>query len=75
MTRLFEVLRSRFEFDETSWFMDLGHGMGRPSMHAAALHPHIKGAFGTEFNPQPVIGLFPRALSILCARTMRQLCP
>ena len=40
-------MRAKFEFDDKAWFMDLGHGMGRPSMHAAALHPPVAGAFGT----------------------------
>ena len=52
MSRLFDVMRTKFDFDSNAWFMDLGHGMGRPSMHAAALQPPVAGAFGTEFNPQ-----------------------
>lgn len=52
MHKLFEVLRNQFELGKDSWFMDLGHGMGRPTMHAAALKPGIAGSFGTEFNPQ-----------------------
>eukprot|EP00039_Didymoeca_costata_P013910 m.218001 g.218001 ORF g.218001 m.218001 type:complete len:749 (+) comp15897_c0_seq4:426-2672(+) len=52
LSKLFEVMRTKCEMDESAWFIDLGHGMGRPSMHAAALHPHVKAAFGTEYNPQ-----------------------
>ncbi len=51
MTALFSR-RVQCEFDESALFFDLGHGMGRPSFHAAALHPHIAASFGTEFNPQ-----------------------
>lgn len=49
------------EFDTTALFFDLGHGMGRPSMHAAALHPHIAASFGTEFNPQ----LYKQSMHVL----------
>jgi len=51
LAKLFDVLRTQFEFDETAYFMDLGHGMGRPTMHAAALQPRIAGSMGTEFSP------------------------
>ncbi len=52
--------------------MDLGHGMGRPSMHAAALHPHIAASFGTEFNPhlykQSMLVLLDTAKQFPCFR-------
>lgn len=51
LAKLFDVLRSTCEFDESAYFMDLGHGMGRPTLHAAALRPRIAGAMGTEFSP------------------------
>jgi hypothetical protein len=35
--------------------------MGRPSMHAATLHPHIAASFGTEFNPQ----LYKQSMHVL----------
>jgi hypothetical protein len=68
MEKLFDVLRSKFEFGESARFIDLGHGMGRPSIHAAALHPHIAGAFGMEFNPQ----LYKQSMLALqeCALTL-----
>jgi hypothetical protein len=51
MAHLLEFMQSKCDLDESAMFMDLGHGMGRPTIHAALLRPHIAAAFGTEFNP------------------------
>ena len=51
LSRLFEVLKEECSLDSTSRFFDIGHGMGRPSMHAALLQPPPLEASGTEFNP------------------------
>eukprot|EP00042_Codosiga_hollandica_P044738 m.446107 g.446107 ORF g.446107 m.446107 type:complete len:725 (+) comp56864_c0_seq10:31-2205(+) len=59
--KLFDALVTKCEFGSSSSFMDLGHGMGRPSLHVAALHPHIKHSFGTEFNPE----LYKQSMRIL----------
>ena len=55
LQRLFNTLRDRFDLNETSWFIDLGHGMGRPTMHAAALEPKIAGVS----NNEPLRGSYP----------------
>eukprot|EP00038_Savillea_parva_P028924 m.67783 g.67783 ORF g.67783 m.67783 type:complete len:1010 (+) comp8468_c0_seq2:201-3230(+) len=52
MARLFDALQTTCELGPDSWFMDLGHGMGRPPIHAALLDPPVAGAVGTEFNPE-----------------------
>ena len=50
--------------------MDLGHGMGRPTMHAAALHPRIAGSMGTEFSPylyrQSMLALSECTMDVEC---------
>ena len=51
MERLVQVLRDRCELDAHSWFIDLGHGMGRPTMHIAALHPHVAGVRLGAYGP------------------------
>eukprot|EP00045_Choanoeca_perplexa_P014204 m.165793 g.165793 ORF g.165793 m.165793 type:complete len:768 (+) comp16605_c0_seq2:52-2355(+) len=69
MTRMLKFLRQECELDEESMLIDLGHGMGRPNLHAAALVPPIKASIGTEFNPQ----LYKQ--SMLALAELVQVCP
>ncbi|EGD72899.1 hypothetical protein PTSG_04628 [Salpingoeca rosetta] len=51
MAKLLTLLQNKCELNENATFLDLGHGMGRPNFHAAALTPPVKASVGTEYNP------------------------
>eukprot|EP00049_Salpingoeca_infusionum_P002758 m.59463 g.59463 ORF g.59463 m.59463 type:complete len:792 (-) comp11772_c0_seq2:1918-4293(-) len=52
MSKVLQYLQKHCELDESAIFLDLGHGMGRPNLHVAALTPRIKYSLGTDCNPE-----------------------